>query len=823
MPSQPGSFGVLLKRYRLAATLSQEALAERAGVSVRGISDLERGLVRAPRLDTLARLGDALGLERPHRQVLAAAAGYAPAKESEAQAPARELSAGAEHSGAPVFLTQLLGREGELAAIGELFGRAEVRLLTLMGSGGVGKTRLAAHVCSQLVDNYDDGVVFVPLAPLRDAALVPTTIARAIGAGDSGDDVTLDGLVQLLRARHLVLVLDNFEHLLDAAPDVGELLAQCPHLKVLATSRSPLRIAGEQLFYVHPLRVPIENQVATPSDALQFPSVALFVERARAAQHGFRLTADNLESVLAISRRLDGLPLALELAAARIPVLPPAALLARLERSVDVLAGGARDAPARHRAVTCAIAWSHDLLAAEHQILFRRLSTFAGGWTLDAAEQMGAHAESNRSLLEGLSALVDQSLVQVSADKNGEPRFGLLETIRAHALDRLQSSGEAAEVRARHAQIFVDLAEEAEWHLNGPDRASWLERLEVELDNCRSALAWSLTDDGNPEIGQRLVGSLSWFWYFRGDILEGRTWAERLIVRSVHTPAEIRARALFALGGMALMQGDPPTARRALEESVSLFRKSGDRRRLAQAVALLGMAAESVGMPSWAFELHQEAVELARAIDDRWLRALALSNQGAASQRLGEFEAAGRLFQSSLSVFCELEDPWGYSIALRGLAGLLLDRGEPATARALYEQSAPLFRMTGDNRGLAQTLLGLGKSALHSGAAERAREAFAEALTRWKAVNITAGVIRSVIGLAGVAHAVSNHDRAATLYAAAETLGRKHAVSLSVPDAANRARRLASIREELGQSRFEALWCAGRSLSLDETIQSALT
>jgi tetratricopeptide (TPR) repeat protein len=436
---------------------------------------------------------------------------------------------------------------------------------------------------------------------------------------------------------------------------------------------------------------------------------------------------------------------------------------------------------------------------------------------------MGAQAESNLSLLDGLSALVDQSLVQVTADKTGEPRFGLLETIRAHALDRLQSSGEAAEVRARHAQIFVGLAEEAEWHLTGPDRAPWLERLEVELDNCRTALAWSLTDDGSPEIGQRLVGSLCWFWYFRGHIHEGRTWAERLIVRSVHAPADTRARALFTLGGMALMQGDPSTALRALEECVSLFRTSGERRRLAQAVAFLGIAAESIGMASMAFVIHQEAIEFAQAADDRWLQALALSNQGAATKRLGELDAAGRLFQSSLSLFRELEDPWGYSIALRGLAGLLLDRGEPATARALYERSAPLFRNAGDTRGLAQTLLGLGKSALYSGAAERAREAFAEALTRWNEVNITAGVIRSVIGLAGVAHAVSVPDRAATLYAAAETLAAQHAVSLSVPDAANRAHRVARIREQLGHSNFEALWRAGRSLSLEETIQAALS
>jgi predicted ATPase len=716
----------------------------------------------------------------------------------------------------------LLGREGEAAAIEKLIGQDHVRILTLLGPGGVGKTRLAVQVARELAHDYADGVAFVPLAPLREPSLVAVTIAQATSAPDSGDDTTVERLIKMLRPRHMLLVLDNFEHLLEAAPIVSDLLTQCPGLDVLATSRSPLRINGERIFAVPTLPVPAENQVATPEDALEFPSVALFVERAQAARHDFRLTGEILESVLAISRRLDGLPLALELAGAWVSVLPPAALLVRLRQHVHVLTGGPRDAPARHRALTDAIAWSHDLLAPEHQQLFRRLSVFAGGWTLAAAEHLGVGPDATTSVLDGLTALVSQSLVHVKTDLAGEPRFGFLETIRAHARGRLERNGEGHEAGARHAEIFVKLAEEAEWHLTGPERTSWLQRLDTELDNCRAALAWSLADRGDPELGQRLVGSLSWFWYFRGRLNEGRAWAEALTLRSAHTPAESRARALFALGGMALMQGDTSNARSALEKSVCLFRNSRDKRRLALAVGFLGMAAHTMGASGAAFELHQEAIELAVAGGNRWLQALALTSQGAASKRLGDLDTAESLYQSSLSLFRELEDAWGYSIALRGIAGLMFDKGEHGCSRALYERSVPMFRRAGDTRGLAQTLLGLGRSALHDGAAQSAREAFAESLARWKEIDITGGVIRAIVGLAGVANAVADPERAVMLYAAADTLAPHHGVSLSASDASHRARSLATICQKLGLSRFEAVWFSGCSLTLDEAVASAL-
>jgi predicted ATPase/DNA-binding XRE family transcriptional regulator len=822
MPAVRGSqpFATLLRRHRVAAGLSQEALAERAGISVRGLSDLERGLSRAPRLHTLGRLADALGLEADGRRALAEASGYGPVEDRPTGVAASRRVA---RRNLPGYLTGLLGREQDAVAIDQLLRRPDLRLLTLTGPGGVGKTRLAVQVAADVTDLYADGVVFVPLAPLRDAALVAAAIARAVGVGDTGDVPLVDSLAQALHPLRLLLVLDNCEHVLAAAPLVAELLVRCPTLTVLATSRTRLRVQGEHSYPVRPLVVPDASAVTSPEAASAWPAVALFVQRAQAAQPTFSLTAENVGPVVAICRRLDGLPLALELAAARAAVLPPAALLARLEQPIPVLCGGARDAPARHRALRDTIAWSHDLLSEDQQRVFRRLGVFAGGCTLAAAEQVCADAGGEGSVLDDVAALVEHSLLQPLAGAAGEPRFGMLETIRAHALERLEASGELAEVRRRHAAAFLRLAEETEPHLVSPDQVHALGRLELELDNIRSALAWSAGAQGDAELGQRLVGSLAWYWYLGGLLQEGRTWAERLLARGAggaDTPG--RARARLALGGVAAMQGDPTSACPALQESVALFRAQGDWPRLAKALTLLGLATTSLGEPAAALALYDECMTIARRARDPWLEAYLLTNQGAARDRLGDASTADELYRSSLELFSRLSDAWGSSIALRGLGKLAAARGDHPTARALYEESVAYFRKSGDAQGLPQALLGLGKATLRAGDGPQAEQIYREALARWQQLGIGAGVVRCLAGLAGAAAAQGRWERAARLYAAAAGQARVLGVSFAAADQAEHDRTVADLRARLGEPSFAAAWSAGQAMSLDQAIADAL-
>jgi predicted ATPase/transcriptional regulator with XRE-family HTH domain len=811
LAAQPGTFAEVLRRFRLAAGLSQEVLAERAGISVRGLSDLERGLSRAPRLHTLAQLADALRLDAAARQTLTVASGYPTIDDRRTASAFIALAAPApaQHT-LPGYLTGLLGRERDVNAVCELVRRPSVRALTLTGPGGVGKTRLAVQAAEELTDLFPDGVAFVPLAPLRDAALIPAAIAQVLGIGETGDLPLFESLASALRAQRLLLVLDNYEHLLSGATLVADLLERCPSLKVLCTSRTRLRLRGEHAFPVQPLPVPERGQVVDPDAAALWPAVVLFVERAQAVQPAFRLTLDNVDAVVSICSRLDGLPLALELAAARVTILPPPALLERLEHRLPLLTGGPRDAPERHQALRDAIAWSYDLLSASEQRLFRRLSAFAGGWTLLLAQEVCADSAADaESVVADLMALVEHSLVQPRMNAEGEPRFGLLETLREHALERLESSGEAVAVRRRHALAFMRIAEEAEPHLVYADRDPWLRLIDLELDNFRAVLAWGCTPDGEAELALLTLGSMSWFWYLRGRLQEGRMWSERLLGTAQTVSTAARARTLYTLGGIALMmQGLAPLARASLDQSAVFFRVGGDRRRLAHALTLGGLAATSQRDLADALEMYRQALELARANGDVWLEALALASNGAARELSGELGAAEELYRSSLRLFEQVDDKWGRALALRELGSLAVGSGEFGMAREVYAQSVALFREASDARGLAQALLGLGRATLQAGAAEDAYGVFIEALERWRELGLRVGIVRNLAGLAGVAASLGQWERSARLYGAAS-------------DAASDAA-LGVLAEQLGESAFDAAWSAGRAMTLEEAVAYAL-
>lgn len=544
------TFGPTLKRLRLAAGLTQEALAERAGLSTKAVSDLERDPARTPRLESVTLLADALRLApeqrahllsaaRPEAVVTAQAAGQAPDEAfAVAAAPSQSgTDAVPRRAGAvrllPRPLTPLIGRDHDVAAVCALLHPGDARFFTLTGPGGVGKTRLAIAVAERTAPAFADGIAFVDLSPLRDPDLVPATIAQALDLHESGTTALRERLIDYLRAKHLLLVLDNCEQVIAVRETVLALLTACARLVVLATSRVAMRVRGEHVYPVEPLGLPHE---ATTLDALQqSPAVAFYLERARAAGASAPSTAEATAAVAEICRCLDGLPLAVELAAAWAPLLPPKSLLDRLNSgpgldlaSSHVAAAAPRDLPARQRTIHVAIAWSYDLLEPEEQALFRRLCVFVGGCTLAAVEAVCAEAEGGPAVLPGLAALVDKSLIRrwespASEDGDDEPRLGLLETIRAFGLEKLVEEGEAAEVRRRHAAYYLALAEQANAQARGPDQRRWLALLERDHDNMRAALQW-LLESGEVAGAQRLAGALWHFWLVRGHLSEGRRW-----------------------------------------------------------------------------------------------------------------------------------------------------------------------------------------------------------------------------------------------------------------------------------------------------------
>jgi predicted ATPase/DNA-binding XRE family transcriptional regulator len=581
------AFGPLLKRLRTGAALTQEELAERAGVSARLISDLERGIILRPRRDTVQMLANGLRLVDADREAFAA---VARGRQPEAVTAPRRANL-------PTPPTPLVGREVEVAAALSLLQRPEVRLLTLTGPGGVGKTRLAVQVALEWFTVSSGETVFVPLTTVRDPAQVDAAIAAALDVPEADVQSWRDRIVARLRDERLLLLLDNFEHLIDAAPLVADLLAACPGLKLLVTSREPLCIRPEHALPVPPLALPGPKTPAL-DELGRFGAVALFLQRAGAIRPDFALAADDAEAITAICRRLDGLPLAIELAVAWIKLMTPRALLARLEPRLPLLTRGAADLPHHQQAMRNRIAWSHDLLTAEEQALFRRLSVFAGGFTLEAAEAVCASDElrawgiPTRSwkpeALDGIASLVDKSLLRSEDAVAGDPRFGMLETIREFAFELLVASGELETARRAHAGHFLALAEQADEGLLGPDQAGWLRRLDADLDNIRNALTWEI-ETGAAAEAMRIGTSLWRLWTSRSLRRDGETWLERAIALPGADPSRERARALYRLGSFAIDRGDYPAARAWYERSLAMRRDLGDRSGIADSLDALGV------------------------------------------------------------------------------------------------------------------------------------------------------------------------------------------------------------------------------------------
>jgi len=877
-PSGP-AFGGLLREARLAAGLTQAALAVRAGVSVRGLQDLERGLAR-PQRETRRRLAAALALPAEQRAAFEAAGAPAPRRRTAHAARGARSDPGAAgerpRHNLPLQRTGLVGREAELADVTRRLATA--RLLTLTGAGGVGKTRLALAAAAAALHGYAGGAWLVALDALADPVLVPQAVAQAVGVREEAHRPLLATLAAALAPRRLLLVLDNCEHLLDACARLTDALLRAgPGVTLLATSREPLGLAGEVVWQVPPLAL---TDAAPAVPAPPCAAVRLFVERAAAAAApGFQLTGENAPVLAAICRRLDGLPLAIELAAARVRHLPPAALLARLEAppgGLPLLTGGTRDAPPRHRTLRATIAWSDGLLPPAAQALFRCLGVFAGGFTLEAAQAVGAAtgglAPAGSDALEGISALVDASLVEqiAAAPAGGEgdtggARYRLLETIREYALERLQERGELAAARTRHAAYALALAEAAAPELEGPRQLAWLDRLETERDNLRAALRWSQTAGGSAEVGLRLAAALRNFWRFRGRHREGRAWLEAALARpGAEARTAPRAAALGVAGQLARALGDRAAARARLEESAALCRELGDARGLGQALAQLGHLT-TPGDATAARALLEEAVALARAAGDRPGLALAL-------RFLGNLEAPRRAapggpsprspLEESAALCRELGDGWGLGVALTGLAGRALRGGDQRAARAYLEEAlahrravddtlgvalilrdlGALARREGDHRravrlceesrALAQdrgspelvaaALAELGHIALAVGDAPRAVSLLQESLRLCLDHESLHGLVRTLTGLAAAAAAQGQARRALRLGAAVAAQGKTTGRPLHPAEQAELDGGLARARQALPAAAGAAAWAEGQAMSLAAAAAHAL-
>ncbi|MDQ0381299.1 ATP-binding protein [Amycolatopsis thermophila] len=718
--------GAVLRRLRAASGLTQEELAARARVSARTVSDIERGLRTLVHRDTARRLASALALgdhDRTRFEALARRAGPVPAPPV-----------------LPAPPTGLVGRERELAEVTSRLADPAVRLLTLTGAGGIGKTRLALEAAARVAPHFGDGVCFVPLGELTDAALVASELAKTIGVVETGPDLT-GRLVGHLAGRRTLIVLDTFEHLVPAVPLVYALTRGCARTTFLVTSRSALRLRGEREFPVPPLAVPPGGGAVTPGEVTRWPATALFWQRARAVRPDLVLDAETAALVAAICRKLDGLPLAVELAAARVKHLPLAAIPAQLEHRLHLLVGGPRDVPGRQRAIRDTVAWSHDLLAPRERTLLRRVSVFAGGWDLDATAPVTGCGPAEA--LPAVSALVDQSLVALVPGRR-EPRYDMLDVVREYAADRLADAGETAGVRRRHALHYLAVAESAEPHLVRTGHEEWFRRLDTDRGNLRRGMAWAV-EAGETEPALRYTVALWRYWRQLGEFAEGRRWAEAALAVPGPSPPSLRAKALCAASALAFPQGDHGRMAELAAEALDLAHRSDDPLDLRNVLTIKGMVAMWRGDYARALPPYTRSVEICRGLGTSWQLATSHLNLGTALLHTGRIDDAARAFEEALRVYRELGDDVFAARVLNHVAHAALARDDLARADRLARQALAGAVEQGERQGMAEALETLAALAARRDQGERAAELAGAATTIRDAIAARAAPFDSAI------------------------------------------------------------------------------
>lgn len=714
----------------------------------------------------------------------------------------------------PPQSTPLVGREREVDEVCGRLLQEEIHLLTLTGPGGTGKTRIALQAAADLLEEFEDGVFFVYLATVTDSDLFFNEIAGALALQESGVVSLKDALEEYLGRRELLLVLDNFEQVLSAAPLVGELLNAAPRLKVLATSRIPLGIYGEHEYAVPPLSVPDPRRLPDLGTLSQYEAVRLFIERAQAAKAGFEITNDNAPSIAEICARLDGLPLAIELAAARIKLLPPKAILTRLTNRLKLLTGGAKNLPARQRTLRGAIEWSHDLLDEGERTLFARLAVFSGGRTLEAIEAVcDAEGDLPVDALDGVASLLDKSLLTRVEGPEDEPRFVMLETIHEFAREKLQESGEAEEIGRAHAQYFLALVEEAEPELYGPDQVSWMDRVEAEHDNFRAALSWTL-EEGDAESALRIGGVLWRFWTVRGHLSEGRRWLSEGLSRAEGVSIGVRARGLLALGDMAKRQSDYAEGQKNLEASLALYREIGERQGAVLPLVLLGWIAMEQGDLDRAEELLEESLALSRQAGTDWDVAYVLNGLFTLESYRGNQACAVELLEESLSTSRKAGDLRGSCVATSNLGFTAIQAGDYERAEALLHEAQEVAQQIRNADMVTQCDLMLGFLALARNDLDRAQALCVKVMRELREWSYVQGIDFALDILGGVA--------AARIWGGAAGYREVSGIPWLPDEREMIEPHIEAARARLDQATWQEEWEKGRSMSLDQTMGYAL-